>query len=345
MIKKYSSIFVLFCLVAKTLFADASNDTYWVSFVLGFHAPKYLLKIDALGEILTDPVRLSDLNTGTFNNTGTNLPDATALSGRSKDQLNIWLYTRDQKIARAVVNKKSSEVSKIQQTEILSSDSVHLQVASRIDFHFIVYSVDSGGTEYLVGREMTPAGLPLNNVWKLSSQPTGGAFCDLWDCGGGISSDGRMAFFAERNTSKNNLFVQPLGKLGRPSGKTVLIESMLKSSRHLYSVDVSNTIENSWRALVYTVDPGTFTDGHFQIFLQKIDARTGQKQGERILISRTKDTLGQDVAIDPQGRFIIYSNEALLFQALDATGHASGKPKILYNKKSVAGGIDIFKDE
>jgi hypothetical protein len=78
------------------------------------------------------------------------------------------------------------------------------------------------------------------------------------------------------------------------------------------------------------------------LFLQRVDERTGAKIGEKIRITGNVS----QAAIDPLGHFVIYTtgsyNSPLLFQALDALGQPSGSPRIIAT--GVGWGLDILKD-
>lgn len=133
--------------------------------------------------------------------------------------------------------------------------------------------------------------------------------------------------------------LQPLKKDGRPNGKSVISVE----GKSINPMDISNPLPGGKRYLLYTNEG---TPGEAPLLLQVLDAKTLGRIGDPIRIVQMGSTY-QGVVIDPSGRFLLYHkamlDDSLVYQALDATGHPSGQPKVI-SEGNFQLGLDILKD-
>lgn len=329
-------------------------DEYWICFSGSMRenapphppaGPWHLMKIDALGNVLIPPTVVVR-NSSQY----TVRPDAgAALADNGMGGLNLWIPTRRGQLTgylyRAVIEKRSLKLLSFRQTGIRTVNREHLQVTQSGPAHFLATQTLHVNPErsFYVGYALSPDGRLLGGRWLLTP---GQASC--YDCGMGVNSGGRMFYFAERQEgpSRHRVMLQPLDESGHPKGSPY---EVAKAER-LYLQDVSGIIQSRWRYVLYAVDAPSELPGE-PLFLSVVDTRTHKTVGDRIRVATGAGTIGQNAAIDPLGRFIVYrplrfgqhsSVDWLIFQALDATGHPSGEPKVIAT--GVNAGIDILKD-
>jgi ABC-type transport system substrate-binding protein len=154
-----------------------------------------------------------------------------------------------------------------------------------------------------------------------------------------ISSDGRVVITNRGNDDPNSagsdkLFLQLLDEKGLPKGEPTLLAAF----KDIEAVDVTNTLDQGKRFVVYTVDTGTQPDD--KLFLQVV-SEAGKKIGGKVTINvpPNRDEDAQTVAIDPLGRFVLLTmdgqnygcsgDDILMYQGLTSNGRKQGAPKPL----------------
>ncbi len=128
------------------------------------------------------------------------------------------------------------------------------------------------------------------------------------------------------------LYIQLLTDTGRPDG----FQRLVSEDGDAIGGDISNVLTGGKIYLVYLLWKNGLVGFPYQLILQALDAQTGQKIGEKVILKNARFGY-RTVAIDPLGRFVIYAHQKqkvhfLSFLALDATGRPSGTPKVLLSK-------------
>src|SRR5262245_28580979 len=150
--------------------------------------------------------------------------------------------------------------------------------------------------------------------------------------------DSSVIFFTQPG-----LFIQPLSETGRPEGS----ERLVTNHENADSGAISDVLLDGKIYLVYLLRPGNNNHTR-ELFLQAVDAQTGQRIGDKILLKKAQFGLPY-FAIDPLGRFIIYPHQNaqnvhfLSFLALDETGYPIGASKVIV-RKADAYDIHLLKD-
>ena len=322
-----SVFFLLVLFLAAAPCSSAKADEYWISFAGGIcdeyrcPDPKYLMRIDALGNVLLPPRKVpATAYRGP-------LGGATAL-GRSNSpaKLVIWFAGRDRgatsygHLYMGIVDKRSLATLSMRRTSLKTLLPYTLPGTQRAVANFIVLGLELGRPP-----ELVLVGASISNPsarWFLTE-------CVLGSCGFALSADGGMFGY----TNGRRMFLQRLESTGRPIGKPQLIRQGRVGIR-----DVSALLGDGKRYLLYSE--------HSDLFLQPVDSLTGSKMGERKrLVTHLVNLV--EAALDPLGRFVIYTADAprigraLTFQALDALGNPSGRARVIGPE---AYGIDILKE-
>ena len=346
--KRFFVIFTLnLCLIVSSICIaqSAGPERYWISFTQavpdnpgapGPVGPKNLMLIDSIGNVLIPSQKVVPQSV-----VRTNFHAPTALR-RSGGRLTMWTVNRNETIIRVKIDKKSLKVISVQNIGIVVGNSMRLQVSQRDIDNFLV-------TDLASQLGVTPTGFHLNDKGAFTGEMTSlfrsefDCF-DGFDCGPSVSSDGKMAILGYKENKIATLLLQPLTSSGSPKRGSVVVLSGGKGLRAA-SLDITNPMSGS-RFLVYV--EAKF-GAHQTLYLQVVSANTGTLIGSRIQIANGLATAGQSVAIDPLGRFVLYTvsnfpliGTQLMFQALDATGHPSGNPKQIASK--VDSGVDILKE-
>jgi hypothetical protein len=330
---------------AGNLVQISPDHRYWVAY-LG-HLRHQLMEIDSVGNVL----RTSQVKPETG--------EAGAISKKGDNRLNLWYlghFSPPNFVWRSLINKDSLTTLANVRTEVKTMGPQYLQVTQRPRDNFLALRIGDFLTAFGISDEGTLNG----ESWPLFRSPFQET-ADLADGGrGGVSADGRFAYFIDITDTESQLFIQRLGSLGKPQGPPVLIDSWKTKARAVWCADITNVLSAQRRFVIYMVAvglrpfvPPSVND---QLFLQVIDDSTGNKVGSRIPL-RSYNLLEsrQGLAVDPLGRFYISGvRDALhpggptgvIFQALDATGHASGSQRVLAPVSSiiVGVGLDILQE-
>lgn len=200
------------------------------------------------------------------------------------------------------------------------------------------------------------AGLDGKQKWdgrlfRISPRTDGNSF------GGGVSSDGLMAWSISPASQEGLLFVQPLKADGIPTGDPETVGAS-PSGESIASADISNPLAGGKRFVVFNSVTDFPETG--SIYLQAVNSSTGEKMGTTKLVATgfgAESAAYASVTIDPDGHFLLYSagdpscpTQYLVFQKLDSSGNASGAPSIIVDcdvdPPSHYGviGVDILKN-
>jgi hypothetical protein len=339
----YLSLVVL--LLSATM-ASSTTDLYWLCF-LGEEGAT-IMQIDVTGNITQPPksVVLPSAFDGFI--------PAMALSEGAGDSLNLW-YTGaptvgpdgedDAFIFRAIVKKKGLERLSNEKTDLKTTNIFHLQTTQKPQDNFLITQANRNG-EILLGSEFSQEGILAGTNWELSVERIGEDDCEGAHCGGSVSLDGQVAILIDRETSHlTSLRFQRLSTERKPVGSPKPIEQLDNLHGGIYAADITNSLEGSRRFVIYVWSPESMGSiDPNSLFLQVIDDKTGDKIRDRILIRDFPGaiTRGQNIAIDPDGRFVLFADGPLAYQALDKNGYPQGELKILTS--TAAGYLNILKD-
>lgn len=292
----------LFCLLI--LFAGSmvqASDLYWISFLHHGVDDVFLMQIDQFGNVTVAPKDIMDFHS-----------HSTAMASIAGNKLLVWANDGD--IDRVTVDKATLAFSSLKRVAH-SNDSNALQVTQGVGGFFLAYEANG---DVLKGFFLNSKGNFSGTSFRLSPRTDGNM------ANGGVSADGLMAF-AKAPGPNDKLYIQPLSN-GHPVGDPVIV-----ANGEIDSADISNPLSGGIRFVVYQ------NDGSRQIMLQPIDSVTAAKKGTvKVLAAADPDHSDQMIAIDPLGRFLIFSDDAqgcnvssMYYQALDVMGNASGSRKEL----------------
>jgi len=345
---KLALLLVVFITFPGFLSAE-SDERLWISFG-GYtgNFPKYLMTIDVLGNIEVPPFRVSEL--GHYR-----VASITALSLNGFNALNFWYAStgHNGQIFRVVIDKQSLKSLKWVKTSLkgmLMGPGLFspLDVTNQKQNNFISFPIATVDGMRVAAFSLDEFGKNTGKKWFITPSFSPECGTNTLRCKGGASSDSHFAYWIDFSTARRtDLFVQPLGSLGRPILKPVLIDSLFSSGHTLNTItsaDVTNTLKGNSRFVVYIKQPETRRGS---LLLQKIDAYSGNKIG--LSIALLKATFFKSVKVDPKGRFILFIVDdpvigtGLAYLALDAAGSASGRPKILTGL--ALAGLDLLREQ
>jgi hypothetical protein len=343
MVKTVVAFFLILNVLAFTL--AVPRERLWISFT-GPRSGKYLMQIDALGNIVLPPIRILE-------SPKTPPGYVTALSLNGSKALNLWFISARSPfaISRIVVDKRTLRAIRFVKTNLRS---VHyfssLTVTHRTDDNLISFPAQTRDGVRIIVYPLDKFGHVERPGWFLSPLllPPG---CQ--NCQGGIPGSGRLGFWVSSNSrnGQNGLHMQPLGPRAQPNAETVRIAKISGSTivATFPAADITNRLPGDKKLVAYIKH---FEEGEQPetVIVRAVDAKTGGKIGSRIVLKR-QSSIGGNIKIDPLGRFVLFFTEpdfetpnALTYQALDATGHRSGSPKILATNTS-AQGMDLLREK
>ena len=314
-------------------------DSYWITFSGDCGCDDfYIMKIDQLGNILVPPkavLAIADVGANTA-----------ALSKNGTSKLNLYYWNKAGKLSRVILDNTALNVLSKKNTKIATKDGEFLQVTQKDKGNYILGERLTGP---LALYQISSTHVPKNPGWDIDANIT------MTDDEASMSADGLVVATNRSDLDANTpdqLFVQLLDDKGVPQGSAKLIAKYTD----IEATDVTNELPNGIRFVVYVVDSGTTPDD--KLFLQKIDS-TGNKKGNKILINTppNREENKQTVAIDPLGRFVVftiqgdkfgcYGQDILMYQALADTGKKSGPLKVLagcnYSSDDIQS-LDILKE-
>lgn len=347
-----TKLFLLFFYLALT--GAAFGSSYWVSFTqvnfTGTYSNySYIMQIDNLGNVTMAPKLI-------HNNNWTIGPEITTLSNKSSRNLHVWIGFTGGNIMHTLIGKSLFSATTLKSIPIAFLIDSSLQSPAAGGFLAAV----AGTPAYAWAYGVDSNGAFTGDGWGLSPRTRRTNFFL------GLSADGLMVIGSTIAGKSLQLYAQPLKPNGLPDGDP----AVAAQDGGNITPDVSNVVANNHRLVVFRSlqssavpipgSPWVFNYGAppdpaptAPVSLQMIDATTGQRVGA--VKSIVPDSLSfmfpfQSLAIDPMGHFILYgavsegkgnSNlcDDLYYQALDATGNASGSPKKVLACTATTGGI------
>lgn len=336
---------ILFYSLAALLLTSGllcAQDKFWITIGTDnddAQLPIWLMQIDDGGNVTKAPVPIVK-----FPSSGVSNERPTAMSYDSNGNIIVW-FGNDGTLSlyRAIVNKNTLETTSVKKMYSPAEDYNSLQ-SKQIDRRFVsgngnfdsiqrAFFADAGGTVGSTSVRLTPGA-----DGKVDKQS--------------VSADGTMA---ASSRSSDIINVQPLNSKGRAVGGSYNVPA----SSSIYDVDITNKLANGRRILIVN-DNSIFRS-------VVLNGDTGKPLGNSIqLTSMSPGEEDQEIAVDPEGRFVVYSidgsdagcsdgdHDVLYFQKLDqSTGEPVGSAKAItschlqdaFNPSGSAGvfGIDIMK--
>ena len=297
------------------------------------------MQIDALGNIVLPPTKIIETPK-------THPGYVTALSLNGKKALNLWFISArfPFKISRIVVDKQTLRMKRFVETSLRCPDAFNsLTVTHRIDDNLISFPTETSDGIRVAVYPLNEFGHVQRPGWFLSPLLLPPACVN--NCHGGVLSR-RLGYWVTTNPTKSreaDLYVQPLGPRGRPAGDPILLDRVLNHQSFgiatFHSADTTNILSGD-RRLVAFIKTRVESEKGDELIVQSIDAKSANKIGKPIVLNRQEEFPGI-AKIDPLGRFVLFFTTGdldtpggLTYQALDATGHPSGSPKILATNTS-----------
>jgi hypothetical protein len=328
----------------------AKDGVYWIVFKHNNSLSTqqiFMMQIDGLGNIIVPPKPVVPVNA-----IGRQIRGALAIAKAGSDKIVLWINKRPQSsksgfVHKAVVTNPGLGFLGIHKTGVQTSNVDWLSVTQKPAANILAVVTRSKEEHFLSAFGLTLQS--LNGSHWLLSPPICQDFCERLFGGGTVSSDGRFALVA----SARRLFLQRLDGAGKPLGDAELLNTMALAHNTPYytGADVTGPLAQSRRFVVFGTEAAGNDQDAARLYLQ-IVTNLGEKVGDRIVLLgdiHAYANQGSCVAVDPRGRFVLYAvggthlgDQALVFQALDATGHPSGQPRAIAYDVSWA--IDILKE-
>jgi hypothetical protein len=298
-----------------------STDLYWVTFSGDCGCDDiFIMQIDSNGNVTIPPTPVLSVGDASVN--------TSALSLNGTDKLNFFHWDGKGKLTLTVIDKTTLKPISNKKTKITTQDGEFLQVTQKDDKNFIIGERKTG---QLAAFELGSTYVPKSKGSNLDTNLV------MANDEASISSDG-FALITNRwdlnQVNPDELYLQLLAEKGVPTGTPTL----LAKYQDIEATDVTDPLAKGKRYVVYIVDSGTTPDD--QLYLQKITS-SGKKSGKKILINTppNREEDAQVVAIDPLGRFVIftvqgddfgcYGQDILVYQGLSKKGKKSGGLKPL----------------
>jgi hypothetical protein len=212
---------------------------------------------------------------------------------------------------------------------VITTDDDTLQVTQKGSNNFLI--IEEPGRQ-LDAVPVAASGLPSGKPWALA--PKAPRVNDE----GSIAPDARVVI-TNRNVPDvkrppaDQIYIQLLDSNGKPRGNPKLLATI----QDIEANDVTNPLADGKRFVVYVADKGTAPPDN-KLFLQVVNS-SGSKIGAPVLINvpPTRDQDDQNVAIDQDGHFVIFTiggnnfgcigHDILVYQALTAAGKKTGPLK------------------
>jgi hypothetical protein len=202
---------------------------------------------------------------------------------------------------------------------------VSLQLTQNTDHRFLVTEIKD---QQARAFGLTSTGLLDGTKWRPNPRVSGFQIFQV-----GVAPDGGVSWAVNGTTSNSTskIYVQPLGSNGLPKGNPSVGGD---SPFFVFGVDVTNVLPGNVRYLAF--DDTDFATQTGALRLAVIDAASGKRLSAINTIDPSAySQFVQNIALDPQGRFLIYSKigscnaHQLFYQALGANGVPSGSSKSL----------------
>lgn len=301
--------------------AIEAGDLYWISFGGDHNGDSYfLMQIDSTGTVTMTPRAV--IPCGRIN--ACVKAGATSLSKNGPAKLNYWVYGNDI-LYRVLLSKTTFKIVGVKKFNLVTNDDDGLQITQRGGDNFILVEQPPHD---LTAYNVTPAGLGSTKWDVVPNAPDSNDEGSLASDGGAATTNRNVPDV--RNPPPDRLYYQTLNSNGKPQGNPVL----LATSQDIEASDVSNILGGGNRFIAYVIDTNN------SINLQVVDA-SGAKVGAPIKIrgSVRRDVDDQTIAIDPRGRFVVFTatgsaygcpgHDVLLYQAINPNGHKVGPVKVL----------------
>lgn len=338
-------------IVTNVQLSHAQRPEYWISFN-DQHGRRAILKIDSIGNVVSESRVIPKLHTGPFSGFG-GKTFGTAITKRDTETLNYWTFTKKGALSRAILRRDTLEPVLIKETHQRTSNVAALHAAASSGANFLVFNKSSNGVEQLLGIRTSATGILEDHQWLLFNEAANDDLCAA-DCGGGVSSGGQFAWIRTPEGMPNGgsrLLVRRLNSQGLPQTDPVLIDKIVGFHSGISAADLTDRLPGKRAFVLYVRARGGAGETPIgRLFLQVIDSTTCEKVGLPFQLPTQADVRGfQPIAIDPAGRFVLFVDGFdLVFWALDVTGHPSGKRKILVSshhaKFGAAGAVNIVRD-
>lgn len=316
-------IFLVFALFIGVCASAQAVDLYWVVFCGDSAVDSvYVMQINQSGTVTKAPVAV--LAPAQFGS----VIGAAALGKGTNGNLNLWKIGTALSVFRAILNPSTLTVTSISNLGLKVTDEDILQSTNKASGNFLEVEVSNS---VLKGYATRAGGTLTGTSWTLT--PSAPNLNDE----ASLSEDGLLATavrFTGPSATTNQLYVQLLDSAGKPSGSPKQIASFAD----LEASDVTSLLSTNQRFVAYMVTAGTTPAN--KLLLQPIDI-AGNKVGSAKTINSSplRDEQEQIVAIDPLGRFVLFTIEGssfgcsgrdiLVYQALTSTGAITGGLKVI----------------
>jgi hypothetical protein len=316
-----------------------SKALYWICYSDFYKShSRFLMQIDSSGNIVKAPKMLS--LPFQFDSAAT----AIAMSHSGDGNILMWFAGKGGSIFRVLINKQEMNVTQMSKIDLHTGLLQSFSATQKPDDNFLALKTTGNG---LRAFPIFSSGFPIliKGSWPISPGRIGSNHQGFAKQQVGISSDGRMSFWIDTKPHEPRLYVQPLDQDGKIHGAPEFIVDVFNTPFGTFGgVDLTNELPEKRRFVVYVYRPedrgGSIPD---HLFLQVIDSDSGEKVGPRkTLYSPIEFSFPQNLAaIDPLGKFVIFEDEDLMFQALDSNGAKKGALKTLVPNITLSG-IDLL---
>lgn len=240
-------------------------------------------------------------------------------------QLNLWIPSGEGEfrhpVYRAVINKKTLQVSFLRKTPVRTSNNYFFQAAHDAPENFLVSEVFPGSSEPPI-EGFSYFGFPFKESGTLDGKATPLLLTPTKIRHEvGVSSDGRILYFENRDaTNKPEFWIQKLDKRHPQGNPFRVLDRAIPRG-------VSNIVSGNRRFVAFTKPFSQMDTVYLQVFM----AGTFQPIGAPLRVGTNRVSDGHSVEMDPKGRFIIYVRDSvtypLMFQQLNSSGQPIGPGK------------------
>lgn len=321
--------------------ANQSKALYWICYSDFYKThSKFLMQIDSSGNIVK-PTQMLALPFQ-FDSAAT----AIAMSHSGDGNILVWFAAKGGSIFRVLINKPDMNVTEMSKIDLHTGLLQSFSTTQKPQDNFLALKTTGNG---LRAFPVFSSGFPIfiKGNWPISPSGIGGNDQGFAKQQLGVSSDGGMSFWIDTKPHEPKLYVQPLDQDGKIHGTPQFIVDVFNSPFGTFGgVDLTNELPGKRRFVVYVYRPedrgGSIPD---HLFLQAVNSDSGEKIGTRkTLYSPIEFSFPQNlVGIDPLGKFVIFEDADLMFQALDSGGAKKGAIKILVPNITLSG-IDLLRE-
>lgn len=315
MIRKILATLTIFFLAVIVLHASQSGSTrrYLVAFssANGQGMPRYLMEIDQNGKLIRRPQKITEpegegaSTVGVFRAPGFNPV--------------MWLRHNQSTLFALELDARTWRVISTKRTSMLASFSIDIGQAGASAF---LTSATSEGQRlsYPVTHRGISTGKPLDLG---NGSSNSGHFA-------GISSDGRAVLYSSEPRAFDDptkLVFRTMNAGGQLTGRPRVVaeRDQQQDVSNLWPADVSNVLSGNNRLIAYVEVPnGEFLPAGLFTRIVPIDSRLSLEPEIEIGRGSLAGSFG-DVAVDPQGSFVLYTKGGeLFFQQVGRDGSARG---------------------